>query len=77
VGDDVPVDSEVLLVTDFMNLKIKPTQSFICAHMSMMYVYIHKISVRTSICVCTAFLNKSLLRVCSYVITVVATAAAP
>jgi hypothetical protein len=28
VGDDVPVDSEALLVTDFMNLKIKPAQSF-------------------------------------------------
>jgi hypothetical protein len=25
VGGDVPIDSETLLVTDFMNLKIKPT----------------------------------------------------
>jgi hypothetical protein len=32
VGGDVPVDSETLLVTDFINLKIKPTQSFECAH---------------------------------------------
>jgi hypothetical protein len=35
VGDDVPVDSETLLLTDFINLKIKPTQSFEsfrCAH---------------------------------------------
>jgi hypothetical protein len=32
VGDDVPIDSEMLLVTDFMNLKIKSTQSFECAH---------------------------------------------
>jgi hypothetical protein len=24
VGGDIPIDSEALLVTDFMNLKIKP-----------------------------------------------------
>jgi hypothetical protein len=34
VGCDVPVDSEVLLITDFMNLKINPVQSFGCAHNS-------------------------------------------
>jgi hypothetical protein len=28
MGGDVPVDSETLLVTDFMNLKIKSTQFF-------------------------------------------------
>jgi hypothetical protein len=28
VGDDVSVDSESLLVIDFVNLKIKPTQFF-------------------------------------------------
>jgi hypothetical protein len=32
VGDDVSVNSDVLLVIDFVNLKIKPTQSFGCAH---------------------------------------------
>jgi hypothetical protein len=32
VGGDVPVDRETLLVADFVNLKIKPTQSFGCAH---------------------------------------------
>jgi hypothetical protein len=32
VRDNVPIDSETLLVTDFVNLKIKPTQSFRCAH---------------------------------------------
>jgi hypothetical protein len=32
VGSDVSVDSETLLVTDFINLKIKPTQSFENAH---------------------------------------------
>jgi hypothetical protein len=32
VRDDVPIDSEMSLITDFMNLKIKSTQSFGCAH---------------------------------------------
>jgi hypothetical protein len=33
VGDDVPIDSsEALLMTDFVNLKIKSTQSFGGAH---------------------------------------------
>jgi hypothetical protein len=62
VGDDVPVDSEALLVTDFVNLKIKPAQSFRCAHRSRvcMCVFIG-VSIHTcmSICVCTVFLKKS------------------
>jgi hypothetical protein len=32
VGGDVPVDGETLLVTDFVNLKIMPAQSFGDAH---------------------------------------------
>jgi hypothetical protein len=32
VRGDVPVDSEALVVTDFINLKIKSTQSFEGAH---------------------------------------------
>jgi hypothetical protein len=32
VGDDVIIDNETLLVTDFMNLKINPTQSFEGTH---------------------------------------------
>jgi hypothetical protein len=28
VRDNIPIDSEILLVTDFVNLKIKPSQSF-------------------------------------------------
>jgi hypothetical protein len=40
VISDVPVDSETLLVTDFINLKIKLTQSFICAHRDRMYVHV-------------------------------------
>jgi hypothetical protein len=38
VRDDVPVDSETLLVTDFVNLKIKPSQSSKAVHMSSMCV---------------------------------------
>jgi hypothetical protein len=32
VVGDVPVDSDMLFVTDFMNLKIKPAQSFRVVH---------------------------------------------
>jgi hypothetical protein len=35
VGGDVPVDSETVRVTDFVNLKINPAQFFRCAHMNM------------------------------------------
>jgi hypothetical protein len=42
VRDDVFVDSETLLVTDFVNLKIKPTQSFKGAHSDRVCVYIHR-----------------------------------
>jgi hypothetical protein len=38
--DDVPVDSETLLVIDFVNLKIKPAHSFRCAHRSMVCVHV-------------------------------------
>jgi hypothetical protein len=34
----VPVDSDVFLVTDFVNLKIKPTQSFRCAYKNKIYI---------------------------------------
>jgi hypothetical protein len=37
-GGDVLIDSDALLVIDFVNLKIKLTQSFECAHMGRMYV---------------------------------------
>jgi hypothetical protein len=40
VGDDIPVDSDVLLVTDFVNLKIKLTQSFRGVHRDRMYVHL-------------------------------------
>jgi hypothetical protein len=40
VGADVPVDSETLLATDFINLKINLTQSFGGAHRGRIYVHI-------------------------------------
>jgi hypothetical protein len=64
VGCDVPVDSETLLVTDFVNLKIKLTQSFGCAHRGRMCVHMF-IRVSTHMCIsiyiCTVFLKKNVL----------------
>jgi hypothetical protein len=61
VGGDVPVDSEVLLVTDFVNLKIKPTQSFGCAHRGRVCVCV-LIGMNAHTCMsiyfCTVFLKK-------------------
>jgi hypothetical protein len=73
VGGDVPVDSEVLLVTDFVNLKIKPAQSFRSVLRVRVCVRVFiGVSARTcmSICVCTVFLKKikkidSLHRACA------------
>jgi hypothetical protein len=56
-----PVDSEALLVADFVNLKIKPAQSFGGAHRGRVCVHVFiGVSARTcmSICVCTVFLKK-------------------
>jgi hypothetical protein len=39
VRDDVIVDSDALLMTDFMNLKIKLAQSFKSAHRDIMYMH--------------------------------------
>jgi hypothetical protein len=56
---DVPVDSETLLVTDFVNLKIKQTQSFKGAHKGMVCVFIEvNARIYITIYVCTVFLNK-------------------
>jgi aspartate carbamoyltransferase catalytic subunit len=62
VKGDVTVDSEVLLVTDFVNLKIKSAQSFGGAHRGRVCVRVFiEVSTRTcmSICVCTVFLKKN------------------
>jgi hypothetical protein len=61
VGGDIPVDSEALFVTDFMNLKIKPAQSFGGAHRDIVCVRVFiEVSDHTymSIYVCTMFLKK-------------------
>jgi hypothetical protein len=57
IGGDVPIDSEALLVTDFVNLKIKPTQSFIDAYMSRVHVCVHRDKCYEYLCF-TMFLNK-------------------
>jgi hypothetical protein len=50
VGGNVLIDSETLLVTDFVNLKIKSAQSFECAHRNRMCVHIFiGVSARTCI----------------------------
>jgi hypothetical protein len=41
VGGDIPVDGDALLVTDFVNLKIKTAQSFKCTHRGRMCVCVH------------------------------------
>jgi hypothetical protein len=61
VGGDVPVDSETFLVTDFLNLKIKPAQSYEGAHRGRVCVHVFiGVSGHTcmSICVCNLFLKK-------------------
>jgi hypothetical protein len=63
VGDDVPVDSESLLVTDFVNLKIKPAQFFGDAHNGRvcMCVFIG-VSARTCMSICILKKNTGLKR---------------
>jgi hypothetical protein len=61
VKGDVPIDSETLLVTDFVNFKIKSAHSFRGAHRDRLYMRVFiGASVRTYmiICVCTMFLKK-------------------
>jgi hypothetical protein len=61
VGDDVSVDSESLLVTNFVNLKIKSAQSFESAYRSRVLIrmFIGMIAhTCMSIYVCTVFLKK-------------------
>jgi hypothetical protein len=61
VRGDVPVNSDAFLVTGFMNLKIKPVQSFRDAHRDRVCVHVFIwVSVHTyiSIYVYTVFLKK-------------------
>jgi hypothetical protein len=51
-------------VTDFVNLKIKPAQSFGCAHRGMVCIRVFiwvSAHMCMSICVYTAFLKKQML----------------
>jgi hypothetical protein len=59
VGD--PVDSDTLLVTDFVNLKIKSAQSFRDAHRGKMCVrvFIGVSATCMNICIYTVFLKNS------------------
>jgi hypothetical protein len=58
VGGDVPIDSKVLLVIDFVNFKIKSIQSFEGAHMNRMHVFIGvSAHTRISMCISTMFLS--------------------
>jgi hypothetical protein len=49
MGDDVSVDNDTLLVTDFVNLKIKSAQSFGYAHRDRLCVCVF-IGVSAYIC---------------------------
>jgi hypothetical protein len=42
VTGDVLIDNETLLVTNFVNFKIKPVQSFGCAHRNSVHTCIHR-----------------------------------
>jgi hypothetical protein len=59
MGDDVSIDNETLLVTDFVNLK-KSVQSFGCAHRDMMCLYVFiGVIAHTCISIYIVFLKKS------------------
>jgi hypothetical protein len=61
VKGDVLIDSETLLVTDFVNFKIKPAQPFRYAHKDRMCVYAFiRLSAHTymSICIYTIFIKR-------------------
>jgi hypothetical protein len=61
VGGNICVNSKALCVTDFMNLKIKPAQSFRVVHSDRVYVRVF-IWVSTHMCISiyiyTVFLKK-------------------
>jgi hypothetical protein len=66
VGDDVPVNSDAFLVTDFINLKIKAVQSFRDAHRDSVYVRVFigvSAHMCMCICVCHIFLKKTQVKV--------------
>jgi hypothetical protein len=66
----VSIDSETFLMTNFINLKIKSTQSFEVAHRGRVCVHMFIVSARMyiSIDVCTVFLKNiySTIKNCGY-----------
>jgi hypothetical protein len=50
VGDDVSIDNEIFLITDFMNLKIKSVQSFKYVYSDSMCIHVFiRVNARTYI----------------------------
>jgi hypothetical protein len=43
VGGDISINNETLLVTDFVNLKIKPAQSFGCVHRGKVCMCVYRV----------------------------------
>jgi hypothetical protein len=61
VKDDIFINSETLLMTDFINLKIKLVQSFRGNHKDVIRVYIFievNAHIYINIYICTVFLKK-------------------
>jgi hypothetical protein len=58
VGYDVSINNDGLLVTDFINLKIKLTQSFRYVYKSMMYV-----------CMFIGVNGHTFMRICVYIVS--------
>jgi hypothetical protein len=55
VRGNIPVDSEALLATDFVNLKIKPAQSFRGAHRGRVCVRVFiGVSAHTCMSICVS-----------------------
>jgi hypothetical protein len=58
-GEAVFIDSDALLVIDFVNLKFKSVQFFGCTHRDRTCVFIKVIAhTYMSMCVCTIFFKK-------------------
>jgi hypothetical protein len=56
VGGDVHIDSEALLVIDFVNFKIKLAQFFECVHRGRMCVYVFiRISAHICMNICVLY----------------------
>jgi hypothetical protein len=58
MGDDVSIDSETLLMIDFVNRKIKLAQSFRVTYTGSVCVHVLIVVSACSICVYIIFLKK-------------------